>query len=319
MTGTISGRGLGLASLAVGATELAAPRQLEQTMGIGDGEITGILRVLGVRELMHGIDLLMHDNPRTGLFGRVAGDVLDGALLALALAKSRRPKGWAAIAAAVAPVVIADMVCAVGEAGTKRQYHHRLSDGRRRNAGRGELGGLRVAILVTDGFEQVELERPRKALENAGAETFIVSPRPSTVRAWDFTDWGDKFAVDVNLLTARSEEFDALLLPGGVINPDKLRMMDSAVNFVREFFEADKPVAAICHGPWTIIEAGHARGRRMTSWSSLQTDLRNAGAEWVNEKAVVDGNLLTSRGPQDIPAFNREMISLFAHQRVAAR
>jgi len=179
---------------------------------------------------------------------------------------------------------------------------------------------VRVAILVTDGFEQVELEYPRKALDKAGAETFIVAPDPSTVRAWDLTKWGDKFPVDVNLFTARPDDFDALLLPGGVINPDLLRMMTPAVNFVRSFFEDGKPVASICHGPWTIIEAGQARGRRMTSWPSLRTDLRNAGAMVVDEAAVVDGNLVTSRGPQDIPAFNEAMIALFAKaSHVAAR
>jgi protease I len=177
---------------------------------------------------------------------------------------------------------------------------------------------MRVAILVTDGFEQVELEKPRKALDKAGAETFIVAPDPRTVRAWDFVKWGDKFPVDVNLLTARPDDFDALLLPGGVINPDLLRMITPAINFVRAFFQADKPVASICHGPWSIIEAGQARGRRMTSWPSLQTDLRNAGAEWVDEPAVVDGNLVTSRGPQDMSAFNQAMIGLFAKARTAA-
>jgi len=311
MTETTTRTALGLASLAVGTTELAAPRWLEETMGIEDGEITGILRVLGVRELMHGFDLFSHDNPKPGIFARVAGDLLDGALLATAFAKSRKPSGWMAIAAAVAPVVIADMVSAM----SKSEGRRRSLNGPRRGRSEGPLGGLRVAILVTDGFEQVELEYPRKALDEAGAETFIVSPDPSTVQAWDFTKWGDKFPVDVNLFKTRAADFDALLLPGGVINPDLLRMITPAVNFVGAFFETGKPVASICHGPWTIIEAGHARCRRMTSWPSLQTDLRNAGANWVSEAAVVDDNLVTSRGPQDIPAFNRAMISLFAKAR----
>jgi protease I len=174
------------------------------------------------------------------------------------------------------------------------------------------LDGLKVAILITDGFEQIEMTEPRKALDEAGAKTSIVSPKNGRVRAWKFTEWGDEFPVDAELDGARPEEFDALLLPGGVINPDKLRMQPQAVSFVKSFFDAGKPVAAICHGPWTIIEAGAARGRRLASWPSLQTDLRNAGAEWVDQEAVVDGNLVSSRKPDDIPAFNREMIGLFS-------
>ena len=175
-----------------------------------------------------------------------------------------------------------------------------------------ELNGLKVAILVTDGFEQVEMTEPRKALDQVGAITSIVAPKDGQVRAWKFTEWGDDYPVDVKLDRAQPQEFGALLLPGGVINPDKLRMQPKAVAFVKAFFDADKPVATICHGPWTIIEAGAARGRRMASWPSLQTDLRNAGAEWVDQEAVVDGNLVSSRKPDDIPAFNREMISLFS-------
>jgi protease I len=181
-----------------------------------------------------------------------------------------------------------------------------------------ELDGVRVAVLVTDGFEQVELEKPRKALDKAGAATKLVSPADSKVKAWDMTDWGSKFTVDIALTDARPDDFDALLLPGGVMNPDTLRMIPEAVDFVRAFFDAGKPVAAICHGPWTVIEAGAARGRRIASWPSLKTDLRNAGAEWVDEEVVVDGNLVTSRKPDDIPAFNREMIALFARQPVAS-
>jgi len=173
------------------------------------------------------------------------------------------------------------------------------------------LEGLKVAILVADGFEQVELVEPRKALDQAGAETQIVSPEDGRVRGWNFTDWGDKLPVDVPLDGARPEDFDALLLPGGVMNPDTLRMQPKAVDFVRAFFDAGKPVAAICHGPWTVVEAGAARGRRIASWPSIKTDLRNAGAEWVDEEAVVDGNLVSSRKPDDIPAFNRAMIDLF--------
>jgi protease I len=176
----------------------------------------------------------------------------------------------------------------------------------------GNLKGLKVAILITDGFEQVEMTEPRKALDQAGAETHIVSPKADRVRGWKFTDWGDEFTVDVALERAQPQNYDALLLPGGVINPDKLRMIPQAVDFARAFFDAGKPVAAICHGPWTIIEAGAARGRRIASWPSLKTDLRNAGAEWMDQEAVVHGNLVTSRKPDDIPAFDREMIALFS-------
>lgn len=175
-----------------------------------------------------------------------------------------------------------------------------------------ELDGLKVAILATDGFEQAELLQPREALHEAGATTQVVSLQDGRIRGWNHTDWGEDVAVDTTLDQAAPDQFDALLLPGGVINPDKLRTDEQAVAFVRSFFEADKPVAAICHGPWTIIEAGHARGRRMASWPSLKTDLRNAGAEWVDQEAVVDGKLVTSRKPDDIPAFNREMIRLFS-------
>jgi protease I len=176
----------------------------------------------------------------------------------------------------------------------------------------GELSGLKVAILVTEGFEQVEMTEPRKALDDVGAITSIVSPKEGRVRAWKFTEWGDEHPVDIELGHAQPQDFDALLLPGGVINPDKLRMQPEAVAFVEAFFDADKPVATICHGPWTIIEAGAARGRRIASWPSLRTDLRNAGAEWVDQEAVVDGNLVSSRKPDDMPVFNREMIDLFS-------
>ena len=174
-----------------------------------------------------------------------------------------------------------------------------------------QLDGLRVAILVDNGFEQVELTQPKQALEDAGAVAKIVSPQSGEVRGWNHTEWGDSLPVEVPLEQARAEEFDALVLPGGVMNPDFLRIKPKAVALVKAFFDAGKPVAAICHGPWTIIEAGAARGRRIASWPSLQTDLRNAGAEWVNQDVVVDGNLVSSRKPDDIPAFNREMIALF--------
>jgi protease I len=178
------------------------------------------------------------------------------------------------------------------------------------------IRGMKVAILIEDGFEQVEMVEPRKALDQAGAKTSVVSPRNEHVRAWNLTEWGDNFPVDVALDRARPDDFDALLLPGGVINPDKLRMQPKAVAFAKAFFDAGKPVAAICHGPWTIIETGAARGRRIASWPSLKTDLRNAGAEWMDQEAVVDGNLVSSRKPDDIPAFNRAMIDVFSRSRV---
>ncbi len=177
------------------------------------------------------------------------------------------------------------------------------------------LQGLNVAILVTDGFEEVELTEPRKALNEAGATTRIVSPRHSLVRAWNFTDWSVALSVDVELDQAKPEDFDALLLPGGVINPDSLRIETKAVAFAKAFFDAGKPVASICHGPWTVIETGAAHGRRMTSWPSLKTDLKNAGADWVDEEVVVDRGLVTSRSPDDLPAFKREMIKLFGGAR----
>lgn len=174
------------------------------------------------------------------------------------------------------------------------------------------LNGMKVAILVADGFEQVELEEPRKALDAAGAQTSVVSPQDKKVKGWNYTEWGETIPVDVPLDQASHQQFDALLLPGGVINPDKLRMQPAAVAFVKGFVDANKPVAAICHGPWSLIEAGAVKGRRMTSWPSLRTDLANAGAQWVDEEAVTDGNVVTSRNPDDIPAFNRATIAMFA-------
>lgn len=175
-----------------------------------------------------------------------------------------------------------------------------------------ELKGKRVAILVTDGFEQVELTEPRKALEQAGASTEIVSPKPDQVKGWNHLEWGDAIDVGVALDCVQADDFDALLLPGGVMNPDKLRMDARAVAFVRAFFDQGKPVAAICHGPWMLVESGAARGRTLTSWPSLQTDIRNAGGTWVDEEVVEDDGLVTSRKPDDIPAFNERMIALFA-------
>lgn len=173
------------------------------------------------------------------------------------------------------------------------------------------LTGKKIAILVTDGFEQSELVEPRRALQEAGATTSLVSPNEKTVRAWDEDDFGDTLNVDVPLARADAESYDALLLPGGVMNPDKLRTVPEAVQFVSHFFAAGKPVAAICHGPQMLIEADVVRGRRLTSYPSLKTDLHNAGAEWVDEAVVTDQGLVTSRRPADIPDFNAKMIEEF--------
>jgi protease I len=174
------------------------------------------------------------------------------------------------------------------------------------------LSGKRVAILATDGVEQVELTEPRKALDGAGANTKVVSPKSGSIKAWKFTNWGDDIRVDATLDNTTADDYDALMLPGGVINPDTLRTIPAAVNFVRAFFEAGKPVAAICHGPWMLVEADVVRGRNVTSWPSVHTDLRNAGANWTDSQVVSDHGLVTSRKPDDIPAFSNKMIEEFA-------
>ena len=178
-----------------------------------------------------------------------------------------------------------------------------------------DLTGKKVAILVADGFEQVELTEPRKALEEAGAESHIVSPADGRVKGWKHDHWGDEMEVDVPLDRASADDYDALVLPGGQMNPDNLRVNEKAVAFARAFVEAGKPVAAICHGPWTLVEADVVRGRRMTSYPSIKTDLRNAGADWVDEEVVVDQGLVTSRNPDDLPAFNRKMVEEIAEGR----
>ena len=175
-----------------------------------------------------------------------------------------------------------------------------------------KLNGKRVAILATDGVEQVELTDPRKALNEAGAKTELVSPKRDKIKAWQHDHWGDELKVDVPLEQARADDYDALLLPGGVMNPDHLRQDQKAVQFVKSIFQAGKPVAAICHGPWMLVEANVVRGRTVTSWPSLQTDLRNAGADWVDREVMTDEGLVTSRKPDDIPAFNKKIIEEFA-------
>ena len=175
-----------------------------------------------------------------------------------------------------------------------------------------ELKNQKIAILVADGFEQVELTKPKQAFEEAGATTEIVSLNSDRVQGWNHFDKADFFSVDVPLEQAKAADYDALLLPGGVANPDQLRTNDKAVQFVKSFFDAGKPVAAICHALWTLIEAEAVNGRTLTSWSSLKTDLKNAGANWVDQEVVEDNGLVSSRNPDDIPAFNAKAIELFA-------
>jgi protease I len=174
------------------------------------------------------------------------------------------------------------------------------------------LQGKKIAILATDGFEQSELLKPRSALEAEGAETSVVSVHPGEIKGWNEKNWGESVNVDFTIDEAKTKEFDALLLPGGVMNPDHLRMNPKAVQFARSFFEAGKPIAAICHGPWLLVEAGIVKGRTVTSWPSLKTDIVNAGGKWADQEVVSDSGLTTSRKPADIPAFNRAMIQEFA-------
>jgi protease I len=176
------------------------------------------------------------------------------------------------------------------------------------------LKGHKVAILATDGVEQVELVEPRKALDAAGALTHLISPNPGTIQAMNYDDKGDKLPVDRVLSEVRASDYDALLLPGGVRSPDTLRMDQHAVQFVREFMLAEKPVAAICHGPWMLVEANAVSGRTLTSWPSLQTDIRNAGGQWTNQPVQIDDMLITSRKPSDIPAFSAAIVKQFANR-----
>jgi protease I len=178
-----------------------------------------------------------------------------------------------------------------------------------------KLEGKKVAILAADMFERVELEEPRKALEEAGAQTEVVSIHDGEILGFDHFEPKSKLKVDKTVEEVSASDYDALLVPGGVGNPDQLRVDENAINFVRGFAEAGKPMAVICHGPWVLIDAGVARGRTLTSWPSLQTDLRCAGANWVDEEVVVDNGLVTSRKPDDIPAFNKKMIEEFSEGR----
>jgi protease I len=185
-----------------------------------------------------------------------------------------------------------------------------------------QLDGKRIAILATDGFEQSELLEPKKALEQAGAKVEVVSPKQGHIRGWKMKDWGDTVPVDRPLSAARVEEFDGLVVPGGQINPDLLRVEPRAVQFVRDFFASGKPIGAICHGPWLLIEAGVIKGCRATSYHSIKTDMKNAGANWVDEPVVVDKGVVTSRKPDDLKQFSQKLIEEVAegrhHQRMVA-
>ncbi|ACG79063.1 putative intracellular protease/amidase [Phenylobacterium zucineum HLK1] len=183
----------------------------------------------------------------------------------------------------------------------------------------GRLQGRKVAVLATDGFEQVELTKPVEALKEAGAEVHIVAPKGGEIQGFNHHDKGDKVRVDRELSQASAQDYDGLVLPGGVINPDQLRLEEKAIDFIRHFVREEKPIAAICHGPWTLIDAGAVDGRKMTSWPSLKTDLRNAGAEWVDQEVVTDAGLVTSRNPDDLPAFCAKMVEEFAEGRHAGR
>lgn len=178
-----------------------------------------------------------------------------------------------------------------------------------------KLENMNVAILIANGFEQVEMEKPRRALEEAGAKVTIISSEKNEVQGWNHFEKGDKFKVDLSINDAKAADFDALLLPGGVINPDTLRTIPEAIEFISEINKKHKPIAAICHGPWTLINANAVRGRKVTSWASIKTDLVNAGAEWVDEPVVCDGTLVTSRKPDDIPQFNKAMLELFSSHK----
>jgi len=184
-----------------------------------------------------------------------------------------------------------------------------------------KLNGKKIAILATDGFEQVELTEPRKALDDAGATTVVISPKSGEIKGWKLKEWGDTVKVDKPLADANPNDNDGLVLPGGVMNPDHLRMEPEAVNFVRQFVATEKTVAAICHGPWILIEADVVRGRKVTSWPSIKTDLKNAGASWMDQEVVTDGQFIFSRKPDDIPAFSKaviEAVSRGTRQRAAA-
>lgn len=176
------------------------------------------------------------------------------------------------------------------------------------------IQNLKVAMLIDNGFEESEMLKPKQALDDAGATVHIISPEKSKVKSWTKGNWGDEFSVDIPLNDADPNNYDALVLPGGVINPDKLRINNKAIQFIKHFVTSNKPIAAICHGPWTLIDAGGIKSHKMTSWPSLKMDLTNAGATWVDEEVVVDNKLITSRKPDDLPAFNKKILEVFSQR-----
>jgi protease I len=175
---------------------------------------------------------------------------------------------------------------------------------------RRKINELTIAIIVANGFEESEMLEPKKALEKAGAKTVLISPVKGKVKSWKSKEWSHDYPVDKLIHEVRAEDFDGLVLPGGVMNPDSLRLEPAVIEFIKAFIKADKPIASICHGPWTLIDAEGVRGKKMTSWPSLKKDLTNAGANWMDEEVVRDGNLITSRKPADLPAFNKAYIAL---------
>jgi protease I len=181
------------------------------------------------------------------------------------------------------------------------------------------INGKKIAILATDGYEQVELTDPKKNLEKAGAKVDVISIKSGKIKGWNHTDWGSSVKVDHLVTEVKPTDYDALVLPGGQINPDKLRTDKNAIAFIRQFVESGKPVAAICHGPWGLVEADVVKGKTVTSWPSIHTDLQNAGANWVDKEVVQDGNLITSRKPEDIPAFSNKIIETLANTQSMAK
>lgn len=177
-----------------------------------------------------------------------------------------------------------------------------------------KLHNIKVAVLVCDGFEEVELTKPIEVLKAEGATVHVISPNVDNVKAWNHDHWTKEYKVDVKIADANPSDYDAVLLPGGVMNPDKLRTNQPAIKFLTSFFDDEKPIAAICHGPWSLIETGKLRGRKLTSYHSIKTDLKNAGANWQDEEVVEDGYLVTSRSPKDLPAFNKKIVEIFAKE-----
>ncbi len=212
-------------------------------------------------------------------------------------------------------VVLAPNPCKTTHTFSTSQSHNRVSramllqeTSMASSSDKYDIKGRRVAILAADGVEEVELVAPRKALDDAGAKTTLIAPKSGTIKAWQHDHWGTELKVDLALDQAKQENFDALMIPGGVMSPDILRQNKAAVDFVKAFFRAGKPISAICHGPWMLVEAGAVHGRTVTSWPSLRTDIQNAGGDWVDRDVVTDEGIVTSRNPDDIPAFNRKMI-----------